>query len=432
MLCTMAKQTCFVVMGFGKKTDFQTGRVLDLDKTYKYIIKPAVAAAGLECVRADEIKHSGIIDVPMYEQLLKADVVVADLSTSNCNACYELGVRHALKPFTTIIIAESQFKYPFDFSHIAIRSYTHLGETIDVEEAENFRAKLQDAIESIASQPANDSPVYEFLKIKPPHLDTALDDAPKIAAPMPAAASVSNETVSALMKQVDVAFAGEQFTVAKSLLQAVQTMLPTDSYVTQKLALATYKSKAPSPIAALQEARVVLSTLDPKGSNDSETLGLWGAIHKRLWELTEDTTQLTEAIFGYEKGFYLKSDYYNGINLAYLLNVRAALACAKVADSVADFVLAQRTRATVISMCQTLLDAEKERGKPLPDHYWIAATLGEALFGLGRQAEANTVLEKAYLQADHGWCADTTREQIKKLDTYLQGFPYRQIVGLTQ
>jgi tetratricopeptide (TPR) repeat protein len=234
------------------------------------------------------------------------------------------------------------------------------------------------------------------------------------------------------MKQVDVAFAGEQFTVAKSLLQAVQTMLPTDSYVTQKLALATYKSKAPSPIAALQEARVVLSTLDPKGSNDSETLGLWGAIHKRLWELTEDTTQLTEAIFGYEKGFYLKSDYYNGINLAYLLNVRAALACAKVADSVADFVLAQRTRATVISMCQTLLDAEKERGKPLPDHYWIAATLGEALFGLGRQAEANTVLEKAYLQADHGWCADTTREQIKKLDRYLQDFPYRQIVGLTQ
>jgi hypothetical protein len=54
------------------------------------------------------------------------------------------------------------------------------------------------------------------------------------------------------------------------------------------------------------------------------------------------------------------------------------------------------------------------------------------LFGLGRQADANTVLEKAYSEADHGWCADTTREQIKKLDTYLQGFPYRQIVGLTQ
>ena len=91
-------KTCFVVMGFGKKTDFETGRVLDLDMSYRNMIKPAVEAAGLKCVRADEIVHSGIIDVPMYEQLLNADVVVADLSTSNKNAFYELGVRHALRP----------------------------------------------------------------------------------------------------------------------------------------------------------------------------------------------------------------------------------------------------------------------------------------------------------------------------------------------
>jgi hypothetical protein len=70
---------CFVVMGFGKKTDFATGRSLDLDKAYKNMVKPAVESAGLQCIRADEIVHSGLIDVPMYDQLLKADVVVADL-----------------------------------------------------------------------------------------------------------------------------------------------------------------------------------------------------------------------------------------------------------------------------------------------------------------------------------------------------------------
>ena len=58
---------CFVIMGFGQKTDLATGRVLDLDKSYRNIIKPAVTAAGYECVRADEIQHSGVIDVPMYE-----------------------------------------------------------------------------------------------------------------------------------------------------------------------------------------------------------------------------------------------------------------------------------------------------------------------------------------------------------------------------
>src|SRR5215831_7698152 len=71
--------TCFVVMGFGKKTDYPTGRVLDLDKSYRYIIKPAAEAAGYECVRADEIQHSGNINVPMYQQLLDADVVIADV-----------------------------------------------------------------------------------------------------------------------------------------------------------------------------------------------------------------------------------------------------------------------------------------------------------------------------------------------------------------
>ena len=64
---TAAQGTCFVVMGFGKKTDFETGRVLDLDQSYKNLIKPAVEAAGLKCIRADEIVHSGLIDVPMYE-----------------------------------------------------------------------------------------------------------------------------------------------------------------------------------------------------------------------------------------------------------------------------------------------------------------------------------------------------------------------------
>ena len=122
----MAKKTCFVIQGFGKKQDYQTGRTLDLDASYE-VIKEAVIDAGLECIRADEIKHSGTIDQPMFEQILGADLVIADLSTYNVNAAYELGVRHALRPLSTIIVAETGFKYPFDFSHIAIRTYEHMG-----------------------------------------------------------------------------------------------------------------------------------------------------------------------------------------------------------------------------------------------------------------------------------------------------------------
>ena len=74
-------------MGFGEKTDFKTNRTLDLDKTYR-IVRDAVEEAGFECIRADDIVHSGIIDKPMYEHLLNADVAIAHLSTSNENAIY--------------------------------------------------------------------------------------------------------------------------------------------------------------------------------------------------------------------------------------------------------------------------------------------------------------------------------------------------------
>src|SRR5215475_7531908 len=158
--------TCFVVMGFGKKTDFETGRVLDLDQSYINLIKPAVEAAGLRCIRADEIVHSGLIDVPMYEQLLNADVVVADLSTSNKNAFYELGVRHALRPYTTVVIAEDGIKaFPFDVNHVVVRQYHHLGEDIGYGEVQRFGQELTKAIREIMEKEprANDSPVYTFL-----------------------------------------------------------------------------------------------------------------------------------------------------------------------------------------------------------------------------------------------------------------------------
>src|SRR5262245_39067639 len=169
--------TCFVVMGFGKKTDFESGRTLDLDKTYRNIIKPAVADAKLKCVRADEIVHSGLIDIPMYEQLLEADVVVADLSTSNKNAFYELGVRHALRPFTTLVIAEDGIKaFPFDVNHVIVRQYHHLGEDIGFDEVMRFRKELTDAINIILKDkpPRDDSPVYSLLtKLAPPALQKA-------------------------------------------------------------------------------------------------------------------------------------------------------------------------------------------------------------------------------------------------------------------
>src|SRR6516164_3521900 len=235
---TAESGTCFVVMGFGKKTDFETGRVLDLDQSYINLIKPAVEVAGLKCIRADEIVHSGLIDVPMYEQLLKADVVVADISTSNRNAVYELGVRHALRPYTTVIIAEEQMmKSPFfDLNHIVIRKYRHLGEDIGVSEARRFTTDLTDAIRQIMTiEPASrwDSPVYKFIdRLTPPSISAAA------SAPVAAASSTANVAVTAtpvhseLMQRVDEAQTKGDWIKAKVLLEEIREMRRTGTVET--------------------------------------------------------------------------------------------------------------------------------------------------------------------------------------------------------
>jgi tetratricopeptide repeat protein len=416
-------------MGFGKKTDYPTGRILDLDKSYRYIIKPAAEAAGYQCTRADEIQHAGNINVPMYQQLLNADVVIADVSTYNPNAFYELGVRHALKPYTTITIAEDKLVFPFDVGQIAIRKYQHLGEGIDFGEVERMRGELQTAIKVVGAQASCDSPVYTFLRsLRPPAL--AKEEAERALSTDGAQTEpASQPTIRALMDKAEAAFNSSDFVTAKSLLAVVRTMLPMDNYVAQRLALATYKSKLPTPEAALNEAASILESLEPASSTDAETLGLYGAVRKRLWDATGDLPHLDKAIWAYEKGFYVRNDYYTGINLAFLLNVRAALKTdTEPAEAVADFVLAQRTRRRVLALCQALM--ESPAAPKGIDQYWVNATMAEAYTGLGDEAGAQRMFDSAKAQPDvAGWMVQSTEEQLAKLRELLNKSPLKSIVS---
>ncbi len=438
-------------MGFGEKVDFESGRKLNLDASYRNLIKPAIEEAGLECIRADEITHSGVIDVPMYKQLLLADVVVADVSTANSNAFYELGVRHALRPSTTIIISEDKFKFPFDIGHIVVRTYKHLGEDIGVSEAKKFTAELKQAVTDILKKepPDDDSPVYTFLhglrRLKlPDDLNAVAAAARAATAPDEGVPPAPDQTHGALMRQVDEAQKEGNFEKAKALLGAIHAMRPDDSYIVQRLALVTYKAKHKTPeaeIAALREACDLLSTLNPETSNDTETLGLWGAVHKRLWDKARDTVALDKAIRSYERGFYLRNDYYNGINFAFLLNVRAAHVADR-AEAIADFVQARRVREEVVAICDEWLETSQpalrafssgfESGiadeKYLLGHrYWVTASKAEAYLGMGKTAEAKKVYEDAYSLAPELWMIDTTKEQRAKLEGLLAQSPLRYV-----
>jgi hypothetical protein len=432
------KKTCFVVQGFGKKTDYRTGRALDLDASYE-VIKEAVQAAGLQCIRADEIKHSGLIDKPMYEQILQADLVIADLSTSNVNAVYELGVRHAVRPRTTLIVAESQFDFAFDINRNLIRTYEHLGADLGRREARRFADDLTEAIRAIINDDAAvDSPLYTFVpRLRPPVADEAEDAAPPKK--QLADARAADPSIGVLMQQAKQAMAASNFVVAKGFLQGVHALKPHDPYVIQQMALATYKSKLPTPEAALREAKAILDQLRPQDSHDTETLGLWGAIHKRLWNITSDRADLEGAIFALEKGFYLRRDYYNGINLAFLLNVRAQLAHQPPADAITDFVLAQRIRRDVIEIGEGLLeilrqtmqddppDTPEEEAQLKEEQYWLLATLWEAAVGIGDAAAADKWKQQAVAVATAAWMLDSTQTQLALLEDLLADPPLKHI-----
>lgn len=457
------RQRCFVVMGFGIKTDYATGRKLDLDKSYRLLIKPVVEENNLECVRADEIRHSGTIDVPMYQELLTADVVIADLSTANPNALYELGIRHALRPRTTIVISENKLPYPFDLNHVAISSYTHLGEAIDYDEVMRFRTILGGTLQNVLRNQRTDSPVYTFLnQLVPPSLGyqaakavtragQALEQAGEAIAE--AAANVrereaepEDPTLATLIEQGEQAIKDSQFAKGKALFTAALQLgkdkpnggaITQDPYLIQRLVLATYKAKQPDEITALNKALTLLEQLNPKDSNDPETLGLAGAIEKRLFDKGQGNGHLECAIRYYGRGYYLRNDWYNGINLAYLLNVRVTTSLdATNEDQIADLVWANRRRREVLVLCARdlhAIDERTSRGAATPDtlqadqevrdreqKFWCLATKAEAHFGLG-ELEAYQKTRSEAQALDHAdWMMDTFDAQIGNLRTLLE------------
>ncbi len=166
-------KTCFVIMGFGVKNN------INLDLTYNKIIKPCIIENGLipfplyeetkfNAYRCDEICGTTSIDYKFVTCLNGADIVIADISTMNANAIYELGARHALKPRSTILLCakdkEHEFKF-FDITYVPIIFYNHNGlkllNKVIEETKKKLNAMVDFAINSTSTLP--DNPIQRAL-----------------------------------------------------------------------------------------------------------------------------------------------------------------------------------------------------------------------------------------------------------------------------
>ena len=145
----------FIVRPFGNKNG------IDFDKIEKELIRPAMQQAGLTGGTTGEFLQQGNIRTDMFEQLLIADLVIADISIHNANVFYELGIRHALRDKRTFLIKSKdgesrENEVPFDLKTDRYLAYDakNPNGAVDI-----FSAALKLTLDS--QKP--DSPVYELL-----------------------------------------------------------------------------------------------------------------------------------------------------------------------------------------------------------------------------------------------------------------------------
>jgi predicted acylesterase/phospholipase RssA len=190
----------------------------------------------------------------------------------------------------------------------------------------------------------------------------------------------------------------------------------------QQQALCTYKNPEVISEDGLNEALRILDS-DPgepmRTTTDTETLGIAGAIHKRLWEVDGRESHLERS-----RRYYLRAwkqgvaadDGYTGINTAYVLDLLAAIreSDADESETGPGSASAFRTQATKIrEVIRDHLEPRLSDGKGR--NYWSTVTLAEAYLGLGAFEDANRWLGEA-LHSEHAeWMVESTARQLASI-----------------
>lgn len=148
----------FIIRPFG------TRQGIDFDEVERDLVGPALEHIRAEGRTTGEILEAGNIRIDMFQQLLVADLVVADITTNNPNAFYELGIRHALQEKRTFLIRAKlprpqtvnelkEIDVPFDLKTDRYFEYDPGNPGASLE-------RLTEALRETAASNRQDSPVF--------------------------------------------------------------------------------------------------------------------------------------------------------------------------------------------------------------------------------------------------------------------------------
>lgn len=424
------KPLCFIIMPFGKKRDPNTGFEINFDSIYETSVRQAVEEAGMESLRADEERTGGIIHKAMFERLLLSDFAVADLTTHNANVFYELGVRHAVRPHTTLTMYSDHQSVPFDLNLVRALPY-NLGPTMQFEKthAEKLRRSLANRLvelrEEVNKHAATDSPLFQLLTgYGPPDIarlktdvfrdrvDYELNSKRRLAEARCAKDRSALEAIEANLGPLDEAEAGvivdlllsyralEAWPAMIALYERMPATLRNSVLVREQYGFALNRA------GQHDTARDVLAELIEEYGPNSETCGLLGRVYKDLWSKTDNSFEargfLKRSIAAYQQGFETDwRDAYPGINAITLLELQG--------DD--DAIAAQRKLLPVVRYA-----VERRISSGEPD-YWDYATLLELEVLGNREEQAYEALADAKARIRESWEPKTTVNNLKMIQS---------------
>jgi tetratricopeptide (TPR) repeat protein len=341
------KPLCFVLMPFGKKTD-GAGRVVDFDEVYKQLIAPAVRAADMEAIRADEEQVGGSIHKPMFERLMLCDYAVADLTGANPNVYYELGIRHAVRPRSTIILFAGGTPLPFDIANLRGLPYqiNSAGTPVETDQAvEGITARLRSA----RADSGDDSPLFQLIDGMPrTEVDHAKTDifreqveySKEFKRKLAAARAENVDAVRAIAKSDELANLNDveagtiidlflSFRDMKAYQDMADLFARMPEHLQRTRMVREQMGLALNRLGNWKEAEEILLKVIQDYGESSETNGLLGRIYKDRWEAAKNSGQslearglLKRAVAAYLAGFQADwRDCYPGINAVTLMEL---------------------------------------------------------------------------------------------------------------
>ena len=340
------KSVCFVLMPFGVKPD-ASNRAIDFDLVYKNIFKPAIEHAGLLPIRADEERAHGFIHKLMYERLLLSEYAIADLTILNANVYYELGVRHAARPATTIMTMVDQTGLPFDVT--GLRAFTY---SLDADgkpsDASGTSKLLGVRLKSCIARDLVDSPLYQLVDaLQPPPIDRERTNVfrERAAYSVETKTRLANARTESKVEAIAAVetslgdVSGLEAGVAIDLLlsyravggheRMVDLVARMDRTLAQTILVREQLAFAQNRLGHSRDAEETLKQVIAARGPSSETNGLLGRVYKDRWEKAAqagDTyaarSLLKRAIETYLEGFEADwRDAYPGINTVTLMEI---------------------------------------------------------------------------------------------------------------